>query len=369
MATSGEETISLKTEEEAWDTLEAIVAGTIDPSKINLNFDKADWAKLEILLKGDIFKQTITPSVMKGIVEVQSSFYRSVALILRGAADARRLTDIEKKDFELIFTVEEGSSDLQAELIDVLKQVAGKLADKMSAKHVTILLISLALLYGSHSVATLYINGVNEEKLVEIKSRAETDRTRLLTENETKRTEIAATKDARVMSALEKIVDDTQETKRKSNILTNAGKVVDGVTIMFDDSMNSYDTLIRQSLRAESITIQGKKIGNDVIQEIRQVSRRNSQDIRIKERFFVQAIDGSGENGFTFKVREASNDRLIVATIEDQVVLEKYGKILRERLMDKKTVSLDIRARQIGDEVLDARIIKATPTRKRKGED
>jgi hypothetical protein len=357
--------IAVTSEEIAWDTLEKVLSGAIPTDNLELDFSEAKWAQFHVDLDGGPFKQTVTPSVMKGLVDLQGSFYRSIALIVRGEADIRRLTDAEKIDFELVFRVEDGSSEIWAVLEGVLKEIGGKISDKMTQKGIIILFISLALTYGAHSLGTTYFNNVHQEKIAELQGKLEIERNKSASDGETARMKIIAEKDSKVLETLSKLVDNTAEAQRKQRILTDAAAAEDGVNIILNDGLNAYDSIVRQAFRAESIEVQGKKIDSEIIQIVRKTSRRNSVDVKVKKRVYVRSIDRIDDHHFQYRLEVIGDGEYIVAAINDQVLLEKYGRILRERLGDGKPITLDIKARQIGDDLLDAEIIKAKVERKR----
>jgi triphosphoribosyl-dephospho-CoA synthetase len=359
--------VAITSEAAAWDTLEQVLSGQLSTENLVLDFSGSEWAQFRVDVKGDPFHQTVTPSIMRGLVDLQSSFYRSIALIVRGEADARRLTDIEKADFELIFKVDDGSSEIWAQLEPILKEVAGKVADKMTQRGIIILLLGLAVVYGSHSLGTTYFNNAHQEKLTEIQGKLEAERAKAASDGETARMKVIAEKDTKTIDALSKMAETNADTERKQRILSDAGHATDGINIILNEGLNSYDAIVRQATRADSIVVQGKSIDKSVVQIIRKTSRRNSKDVNVKERVYIRAIDRIEDHHYQYRLEVVDDGRTIVAEISDQVLQAKYGRVLRERLGDGKPILLEIKGRQIGDDLLDAEIFKMRVERKRAG--
>lgn len=65
------ETIRLRDDDHALDLIRSISAGEVSPTDIKLDF--SDWPKYTIHLTGEKYHQSITPSVMKGFLELQKT--------------------------------------------------------------------------------------------------------------------------------------------------------------------------------------------------------------------------------------------------------------------------------------------------------
>ncbi|HET9646181.1 MAG TPA: hypothetical protein VFP68_23145 [Burkholderiaceae bacterium] len=102
----------VRSEEEAYALLQNALDGTLPPWA-ELQFD--GWPRLEIYLKGKEFDRSITPPLMRGLLELQKGIYQSY-----GAAKydnpTKRLSDEEKKALEIIVRVEGGSTGLDIAL-------------------------------------------------------------------------------------------------------------------------------------------------------------------------------------------------------------------------------------------------------------
>ncbi|EBW2250204.1 hypothetical protein C9R18_26560, partial [Salmonella enterica subsp. enterica serovar Enteritidis] len=77
------EVVRIESEADAWRVLRELLNDEINANEITLDFGSADWARFHLNFKGEVFNQTVTASVMRGIVEYQTAFYRTAALLLR----------------------------------------------------------------------------------------------------------------------------------------------------------------------------------------------------------------------------------------------------------------------------------------------
>ncbi|OLO06871.1 hypothetical protein BTW08_15365 [Salinicola sp. MH3R3-1] len=68
--------IVIRYEQDAYDTLQLATAGGL-ADNVEIRFD--GWPQLEIVVKGDRYQGTISPSIMKGFIEFQSAIYRTYA--------------------------------------------------------------------------------------------------------------------------------------------------------------------------------------------------------------------------------------------------------------------------------------------------
>ncbi|MCZ8235245.1 MAG: hypothetical protein O9335_08810 [Inhella sp.] len=119
--------IVVRSEQEAFELLEAALAGKVGPWS-DLRFE--GWPNLTIYLKGKQFDQTITTSVMRSLLDLQSDINQAYAAARHGDP-GKRLTDAERSALELKVKVAGGSThlsvDVQALAVEFIKQTAGKL--------------------------------------------------------------------------------------------------------------------------------------------------------------------------------------------------------------------------------------------------
>ncbi|BCH58949.1 hypothetical protein [Agrobacterium vitis] len=350
--------ITISSEDDAWRVLSDILNDKIDAEDVELDFGDAAWAKVHLNFKGDIFHQTVTASMMRGIVEYQAAFYRTAALLIKDDARVNRLTDQEKDDLELIFKVEEGSSELNADAAEQLKGVLGKCVDKMGSKQVFATALVVALLFfGSPQVAN-YLNNDVEKTRIETAFKEETARI----EAETKRQEIASTERR---DTLQVIKDLVQENKRKTDLLEQAYKESAAAKHVGELNREAVGEIIRNSSKADEITIQGVTLQQNLIREITRSQRSSSQDVTIQDEFQVVGVVSEDDYSFVVRLQRVSTGEIIVATLDDPLLSARHHKAIQQAEWKRAAVVVKISARKVGDSYKDAKILRAFTPRKR----
>lgn len=349
--------VNITSEDDAWRALSDILNDKIDADDVELDFGDANWAKVHLNFKGEIFHQTVTASMMRGMVEYQAAFYRTAALLIKDDARTNRLTDQEKDDLELVFKVEEGSSELNAEAADQLKGVLGKCVDKMSDKQVlTAVIVAALLFFGGPQVAN-YLNNDVEKTRIETAFKEETARI----EAETKRQEIASTERR---DTLQVIKDLVQENKRKTDLLEQAYKESEAARRVGELNREAVDEILRNSSKADEITIQGITLQQNLIREITRSQRSSSKDVIIKDKFVVVGVESDDDYSFVVRLERVSTGEVIVATLEDPLLSAKHHKAIQQAEWKRRAVMVHIAARQVGDSYKDAKILRAFTPRK-----
>ena len=100
--------IIIQNEEDAYQILQRAHNGELGPYS-EIIFD--GWPTLNIYLKGNKFHQSLTPTIMRGLLEFQKGIYQSFASA-KYNHPTKRLSEAEKKDLEIRVNVSKGSSDL-----------------------------------------------------------------------------------------------------------------------------------------------------------------------------------------------------------------------------------------------------------------
>lgn len=98
------------------------------------------YAKIE----GENYHGTIPGELARALAELQDEFYRAAAFALHGDDKVTRLTVEERECFQLVFSVREGSSELDADLGDFWSKLGDGFV-KMKSEHKRTVLIVIAL--------------------------------------------------------------------------------------------------------------------------------------------------------------------------------------------------------------------------------
>ena len=111
-----------------------------------------EMESIRITIDGPRYKGTVPGELARGLWEFQEAVYRAAAYALYNAEDIRRLTAKDRKDFELVFEVEEGSTELLAKIPEMLTALKEGWVN-MESKHKAYTMVAIAALLVSGYVA------------------------------------------------------------------------------------------------------------------------------------------------------------------------------------------------------------------------
>lgn len=114
-----------------FDTMRQLVAEPEQFENIEVVIGSIDV--FEVKLFGDQFHNSLTPTIMKGIIELQKGLYRSYCFAQYGDTNLRQLSKDEMSQLEFTVIINEGCTDILAAIEGVLK-AAGDLMTNLTGK-------------------------------------------------------------------------------------------------------------------------------------------------------------------------------------------------------------------------------------------
>ncbi len=327
------QTIKIENENDAWEIFEKALEGEFDDqSDIELTF--SNWPQIDIKLKGVKHKASLTAKNMEGLVELQTTLFRTYALTVHNKLNAKNLTNDEKEKLTIIFQVSEGSSDVWAELIKVLSILAKDMTKKLEPKHYVITVLGISLIWGSTATLSTYLQHqkdlfVAEQQTVQKKNEID-----------------------------ERIFASEQEF-RKMEILTNAFQYNPQLEQIREsvDAMNA--NLLQKFSDADEISVQGtKKIKSKTIQQIFKKKRVGAVEDRLDGLFRIIKVDSSTPDHFNVTVRNISDGTIVKITIQDSYVIDKKKKqCLQDAEWSKVPVLLRMNIKRLRGVIVNASIL------------
>lgn len=125
-----------------------------------------ELATLKIVVDGPRYVGTIPGELARGLWDFQEAIYKAAAFAIYGADDIRKLTSEQRDACELVFKVENGSTDLKAKVVDLLNN----LVNNMSSTHKVIAIVTVALILTSGWGAVKVLESSQETKKEQIKA-------------------------------------------------------------------------------------------------------------------------------------------------------------------------------------------------------
>ncbi|MDQ2069295.1 hypothetical protein [Natronospira bacteriovora] len=318
------ELLKIESEEDAWRAFEQALKWPDSPVEArDVHLDLSGWPSIQLRVKGDRYRSTITTSLMKPILDLQGAVYASYAKAAYGKGDGRNLRKEERQKLEIVVHVEEGSSLLNIELGDGLKEIWEDMRTKMDGKQVTIVVLGLALVIGGVTAYKSYLSHQADLKELDHRlemSKQETERMRILHEamqgNEIERDLQSSVNQFR--SQLLRAVEDADE------------------------------VLIGEEIRLTGH--QARRIAGE--------PRTAGIDDRIDGEFRVHLVDSSTEDSsLKLRVKKTDDGQEFTATTDISQVAMAGIEQLQAAVFEKKPIKLAVNFRRVRDEITRAKII------------
>ena len=326
-------TIYIGSEEEAWAVLDSLLSGETTVESID-EIAFGDWLKTTVYIPEQRYDSALNAYMMQGWVETQRAIYRSYAIVAKGAPDARALSDAEREALELVVTVESGSSDQEAELMEILKEVLTGAVDKMDPTTLAIVIVALALIWAGQSVMRSWISSRKEERL------AETNNKSILKALET--IQVAVSGDSEKQRLLERAADEQP-------VLNDLRKEAD----------SARQTLVRHTSQTDA-RVNGVELPSDVASTLTTQSRASSEEERKDGTYWIRKVDTTVPDGFRVYVENVQTDEAFQANVQEVMSSRTDRELIQEAEWTKAPVELQINARVKRGQVIEAVILRAS---------
>lgn len=322
----------IRSDEEAFAWLESYLAGEAKNDSVILE----GWPKLSIRLTGEKFDQSLTPSIMKGFVELQAAINRSYALSKYGTSNAGKLSKEERDTLEIRVKVDKGSTVLEVNFQELLTHVATKAVGAMDPLTLAGTIVGLGAIWGSSTAYKAYLNHRKEIRMQEISS--ESDREQLST--------------LKFMSA--------EETKRAEVMasLINSKPVFDNAARYADDARTD---ILKSMSKADTAQIDGVEIDSETATQLVTNARRKSEEVRLDGIYRILRNDTTDPTAFKVRVRNEENKAEFDALVQDESLNYNYKSLLQQAEWGRKPVNLRINAKSLEGSIRSAVVIGVKP--------
>lgn len=325
-------TIVISNEDDLLDLLSNIQNDQLSTEELDVKFE--NWPVFTMRLEGEGYHSTITPSLMKGFLEMQAAIYRSYAIARYNSPKITHLSAQEKKQLELQVKVLEGSSLFQVDFQQIIEKLSGDLVGKMESKHLMYLILGVAVIYGGHSTYNAHLEQRKEIRLAEVKSeeqRLALEQLRFSDEQETKR--------------MEMLTDVIKESPRLKTIQQYHG--------------DATTELLKRSGSANVVEIQGVSLtGEDAI-ALTKNARKVSEEAYLDGSYRILGVDSSKPGVFKVKIRSLDTGEVFTTIASEKTLLDKHFDIIQDAEWKQQPVRLHINARMAEGEIKSATITRA----------
>lgn len=345
MAVAGGEVLRIASEADAWKALRWLLENRRAAANASIELVDLSWGHVNVTYRGEVFHQTVTASIMRGLVEYQNDLYRAFARVTKDDGRVTKLTDAEKADLELVFKVNEGSSDFWAEAASLMGALS-KAVEKLTGRQALIAILVLILLtFGTVGVGMYFQYTVDLKKIE--------------AEEKGRQYDIEEKKD--LYELLQKLTD-----KDAAATIDSALKASPVAADISDYVRHGYDEIIRSADSVDELVLQSTTVSASVIQEIRKSSRATSEAVTITDtNFYVTGVDSEDTSAFIVHLLSEDGELDLVAALEDPLASSRYAKAIQNAEWTGKPVRVHITGRRVGPIIKDAVIVKAFTPRVR----
>ncbi|MBM2886712.1 hypothetical protein [Chromobacterium amazonense] len=255
-------TINLSSTDEAVTLLSNIQSGQVDISdNAKLKFLGDDFS-IKIYVDGEQFHGCSMPSAFaKGLADYQSSIYKAAAAALYGVDDIRRLTNDDLASLQLVYSIRDGSLDLQALAEKFIDRISDGF-NNMTGKEKLIAIITCVLILTSGAAAYYIVASENE-------------------------TEVKLSADAVERERIGKELKLEKEKTEQFKVLADA---VRGAAVARDFQRNVVDgnrAIIKGSEGAAKVRLGVVELDSDKIQDVNSRGARAKSESEVKTGEFV----------------------------------------------------------------------------------
>lgn len=324
--------ISIQSEEEAWDVLKQLIDGQIRVRSID-EIQLGGWVKSTIYIPENRYDSAMSPYMMKGWIDAQKALFRSYALVSKGAANGRLLTDAEKDQLEIIVTVKSGSSDQQTELNDVLKEVLVGAVDKMDPTTLAIVLIASALIWAGQSSLRSWLDNRKEIKLAE-------------------------SNNAAMIKALSTIETVAQGDKANAEAIQKALEMEPLLEGLKNEADEARHSLVRHASQSDAY-LNGVSIPANAAHALTTSSRSSSEDVRKDGVYYIRKVDTTVPDGFRVHLEAKDTGEVFQANVQEVLSSLTDREVIQEAEWSKAPVWLQVNAKLMRNQIVDARVLRA----------
>lgn len=321
---AGPALLVIRNEEEAWTLLRSTLDGVKLPQGAMLSFD--GWPSFDITVVGKDWHGTVPTRIMRPLLELQGDLHKAYAQFRYGVPDARKLSDEEREQLEIVVKVKDGSSVFSSALAEPLTKAAVAAVDKMPPEYIALTLVGIALVAGTAYV----LRGFFAEQ--------------------TKRRELTATVE---LSATE---------NERLKIMAAAADQSKTVKMTMESMERVAMGVLKVAKIDDAVTLPGVRFSGEEARVLVTNERNESVDVRIDGPFMIQQIDSSGIGDFRARIFRYGDEQSL-SVIIPLALNDEQRQLVMNAEWSRAWVQLAINARKLGSRIVDARVISvAEPT-------
>lgn len=326
--------IVIDSEEKAWEVLQYVNEASDDLEELELVFE--GWPTLQITVKSPQHQASLTAQNMAGLIELQKTIYRSYSQMLHASNSMRHLSKVERKQLEIVFAIEHGSSDIKAILEDQLAIIVTKVAEKMEPKHVIGTVVAAGLLWAGTSCWSSWLQYQKDVQQSQVKKEES-------------------------MALIEERKFESQQDTERMKIMASIAMNNQTVARVQQESEQMYHEVIKKTAGADTVSVAGVvDIPGPAAQALVKNPVAQSQEVRLDGKYRILKVDSSGLDKFKVYVINIESGEEFSAVVQNVFVHQdrKNQERLQAAEWERTPVELVINAKRLRGDIRNAIIIK-----------
>ncbi len=322
--------IRVESEDEGWAYLRQALAGELPKDLVPVVAFKG-WPHVEVYLPDTPIEGSISPQMMRALIELQDSIYRAHSAVTGGKPTAR-LSRAERERLEFRVEVKGGSSKYEIDLTKIFETLGTASIGKMTGTELIITILGLAVIFGSTAVLLSYLKGRATTKQEELRAKGQ----------------------EQVLSAFQTLA--AEDTKRME-VMANAMQRVPALRAAQEVADEARHELLKAIADESRAVVNGVEIDGEVANDLVKNVRRRSEDITVSGTYRVARVDTTVPDGFRVALRDVTSQEEITASLQDALISDEHRRKIREAEWAKKPVRVDLKARRRRNGIADAVVL------------
>jgi hypothetical protein len=328
-----EAVFQIRNEDDAWKALQDALEKRVEISP-DMKIIWGGWPVIRIYLPNVPEDASISSTMMSAILELQTSIYRTHALLTTGDSSLRSLTRFEREQFELRVKVEKGSSDLSINLPDIIAKYGNDIVSKMTGSELLIMILGLALIYASKLAYSEYLSNKTAQRRI-------------------------VSDDEKTKHLLDNFRTHLEHDSKRYEMLTQAINSRPALKQIEYSANVARDEIVKAVAEENGGKIQGIDLPREVATEISSVSRSQSSEAHIAGQYRVAKVDTTVPDGFRVTLEDVKSGEMITASLFDAIISAEHRRALRDAEWSKEPVFVEMTGRRLHGRMVDAKIVSA----------
>ncbi len=305
------ELVPISSEDEAWAFLELMHRTKFeDDTKLPYFIH---WPRFHFRFWIEGGSLVLTPPVMQAMLEYQTSVNRAFMLVLENTTLLNSLSEEERQQFEIVFRVKRGSTDLSFNAQELIEKFMQTAVGKLTGKQIAVIVIAFALLYTGYSCWSAYLEVQKEEAKAE-----------------------ATNQQMRDVLAAQKFANETDLKRMK--MMADALAAAHGSHALLEASEEGKKSVVKAAAKVQDTEIAGTRLSPEVARRMSRAAPTPAVRKIVTAEYEVRRVDTDVPDGFRVRLENTKTGQTVFASLRDAVVSENDKALIRRGEWEKKPI-------------------------------